>query len=67
MMHNHGPEEGPGLGCNEVKLPDGTVKGACLPPDELNAMAYRLAWQVLTEGEQDLILRFARREIKHRE
>lgn len=67
MMHNHGPEEGPGLACNEVKLPDGTTKGSCLPLDELNAMVYRLAWQVLTEGEQDLILRFARREIKHRE
>ena len=30
MMHNHGPEEGDGLSCNELLLVDGTRAGACL-------------------------------------
>lgn len=29
-VHNHGPEEGPGLGCNELRLSDGTPRGACI-------------------------------------
>jgi len=29
-VHNHGPEEGAGLSCNEIRLPDGRLKGACL-------------------------------------
>ena len=29
-IHNHGPEEGAGLACNELRLPDGSLKGACL-------------------------------------
>lgn len=33
MIHNHGPEEGPGLACNELRLPFGIVKGACLLPE----------------------------------
>lgn len=33
MMHNHGPEEGAGLACNELALPDGSRKGACIVND----------------------------------
>ena len=31
-VHDHGPEDGPGLACNETRLPDGTLRGACLTP-----------------------------------
>ncbi|AWN05929.1 hypothetical protein SEA_CRICKO_65 [Streptomyces phage CricKo] len=30
MIHNHGPEEGPGLACNEITFTDGSVGGVCL-------------------------------------
>ncbi len=30
MIHNHGAEEGEGLACNEFRLPDGSIMGACL-------------------------------------
>lgn len=30
MVHNHGPEDGPGLACNEALMPDGSRRGACL-------------------------------------
>lgn len=30
MVHNHGPAEGRGLDCPERRLPDGTLRGACL-------------------------------------
>jgi len=30
MVHNHGPAEGRGLDCGEVRLPDGTLRGRCL-------------------------------------
>jgi hypothetical protein len=30
VIHNHGSEEGAGLSCNELRLPDGSRKGACL-------------------------------------
>lgn len=30
-VHNHGPEEGAGLACNESRLPDGSLLGACQP------------------------------------
>lgn len=29
-VHNHGPEEGAGLSCKELRLSDGSLKGACL-------------------------------------
>jgi len=29
-VHNHGFEEGAGLSCNELRLPDGSIKGRCL-------------------------------------
>lgn len=29
-MHNHGPAEGPGLACPEVRLPGGSRVGACV-------------------------------------
>lgn len=28
-VHIHGPEEGAGLSCNEIRLPDGSLIGAC--------------------------------------
>lgn len=28
-VHNHGAEEGAGLACNELRLPDGSLLGAC--------------------------------------
>lgn len=38
-VHNHGPEEGRGLSCNELLLPDGSRRGACIiTPDELAAV-----------------------------
>lgn len=30
MIHNHGPEEGAGLACNEIRRSDGSVRGACM-------------------------------------
>jgi hypothetical protein len=33
-VHNHGPEEGAGLACNESRLPDGSLQGVCLMPKE---------------------------------
>lgn len=33
MIHSHGAEDGPGLACRERRLPDGTLRGACLPDD----------------------------------
>lgn len=30
MIHNHGPREGEGLECPELRLLDGSVKGSCL-------------------------------------
>lgn len=30
-VHNHGPEGGAGLACNESRLPDGSIRGACMP------------------------------------
>lgn len=39
-VHNHGSEDGPGLRCNEVKLPDGTLRGVCLlTPEDLESFA----------------------------
>lgn len=32
-VHNHGSEEGEGLACAELRLPDGSLKGACLMND----------------------------------
>lgn len=29
-VHNHGPEDGPGVSCRERTLPDGRLIGACL-------------------------------------
>ena len=29
-VHNHGTEDGPGLSCHELRMPDGSLKGACL-------------------------------------
>lgn len=29
-VHNHGAEEGAGLACNELRLPDGSLRGACI-------------------------------------
>lgn len=29
-VHNHGSEEGAGLACNESRLPDGSLLGACM-------------------------------------
>lgn len=34
MVHDHGPDEGAGRQCLERILPDGSLKGACLPPSE---------------------------------
>lgn len=33
-VHNHGPEEGVGLACNESRLPDGSLRGACTMPEQ---------------------------------
>lgn len=30
VVHNHGAEEGPGLSCNQIRLPNGQFKGACV-------------------------------------
>jgi hypothetical protein len=30
LVHNHGPEDGPGLTCPESRLADGTLRGACI-------------------------------------
>jgi hypothetical protein len=34
-VHNHGSEEGAGLACNESRLPDGSLIGACLLFDDV--------------------------------
>lgn len=38
-VHNHGTEEGRGLNCGELRLPDGSLKGECLinPAVQFNA------------------------------
>lgn len=33
-VHDHGTEEGPGLSCNELRLPSGELRGACIITDE---------------------------------
>ena len=33
--HNHAPWEGEGLGCPELRLPNGDVKGKCIVKDDL--------------------------------
>lgn len=40
MIHNHGSEEGPGLSCNELRLPNGTRIGSCLVPADLTLELY---------------------------
>ena len=34
VVHNHGSEEGAGLSCNELRLPNGQFRGACLVNEE---------------------------------
>lgn len=34
LVHNHGTEDGPGLACNERRLPNGQPRGACLADPE---------------------------------
>ena len=29
-VHNHGAEDGPGLGCQELRQPDGSLRGTCM-------------------------------------
>lgn len=29
-VHNHGPDEGPGLQCRETRQPDGRLRGQCM-------------------------------------
>lgn len=38
-VHNHGPAEGLGLDCPERRLPDGSLRGACMPAAEPSALA----------------------------
>lgn len=40
-VHNHGPEDGEGLNCNELRLPDGSLRGACLITGEELAAVHR--------------------------
>lgn len=60
MMHNHGPEEGDGLACNELLLADGTKAGACLvrTDDEKR----RLFIQQLRETNKPLLARIMMEE-----
>lgn len=39
MVHNHGAEEGAGLACNELRQPDGSLKGQCLVKEEETSQA----------------------------
>jgi hypothetical protein len=41
-VHNHGAEEGAGLACNELRLPDGSLRGACLMDDEYLELLHRV-------------------------
>lgn len=38
VIHNHGSEEGEGLACNELRLPDGSLKGKCLMTEKESEM-----------------------------
>jgi len=39
-VHNHGTEEGAGLSCNELRLPDGSLRGSCvITPHEVVLIA----------------------------
>lgn len=38
MIHNHGSEEGEGLACNELRLPDGSRRGKCLMTEKESEM-----------------------------
>jgi len=33
-VHNHAPEEGPGLLCRERRMPDGSLRGECMEGGE---------------------------------
>lgn len=37
QVHNHGTEEGDGLGCREIRLTDGRLIGSCLLPTQSTA------------------------------
>lgn len=37
-VHNHGSEEGAGLACNESRLPDGSLIGACMRDEVVQLM-----------------------------
>jgi len=47
VVHNHGPEEGAGLSCNERRLPGGSLLGACQP--DVDEAALRLSQELGTE------------------
>lgn len=71
-VHNHGPEEGAGLSCNESRLPDGSLKGACMSDErtlseviregmaEAMAAGNKAVWEQFqkeTEDAEDHIIR----------
>ncbi len=51
-VHNHGPSEGRGLYCSERVLPDGSLRGACIPDDDIQTVIaerdmYKERWRCL--------------------
>lgn len=50
-VHNHGPEDGPGLACNELRQPDGSLRGACL--DAADSLSLHAEMDEQNEGTAD--------------
>lgn len=48
-VHNHGPEDGPGLGCHELRLTDGRLIGMCLVPEPTHSRMTQTAPSVSAE------------------
>lgn len=46
MVHNHGTEDGPGLACEEIRLPDNSLRGACIitPVEKMSVILEKQAW-----------------------
>jgi len=54
VVHNHGPEEGAGLSCNERRLPGGSLLGACMTGRVECGVSKSHFWCLLDPGHSGL-------------